>query len=61
MDEYNKLKISNTIWKRFFGMIHFHEFLIELRSSVLKFDLIIFLPPHVLDGKTNEFKDNLTK
>lgn len=42
-------------------MIHFHEFLIELRSSVLKFDLIIFLPPHVLDGKTNEFKDNLTK
>lgn len=61
MDEYNKLKISNNIWKRFYGIIHFHEFLIELKSSVLKFDLIIFLPPHVLDGKTNEFKDNLTK
>lgn len=52
MDEYNKLKISNNIWKRFFGIIHVHEFLIELKSSVLYFDLMIFLLPHVLDGKT---------
>lgn len=35
MDEYNKLKISNNIWKCFFGIIYVYEFLIELKSLVL--------------------------